>query len=180
MHRMTPTQARHVRRAVPQAAVTASAARAGGDPDLFFCADDEGLAAWRAGRTEAIRLRTGCPVRATCEELALRAGDGRPDTDEMVRAGLTGRGLAAVRAAHPERLAAAVDADRDTEGRQLDTFTTQLQDEAGTNPDSSRKGGPRALALRTAAENDRLRTLAAQIHQIRAARRARAGWGVAA
>ncbi|MGQ4459606.1 hypothetical protein [[Kitasatospora] papulosa] len=127
---MTPTQARHVRRAVPQAAVTASAARAGGDPDLFFCADDEGLAA--------------------------------------------------VRAAHPERLAAAVDADRDTEGRQLDTFTTQLQDEASTNPDSSRKGGPRALALRTAAENDRLRTLAAQIHQIRAARRARAGWGVAA
>ncbi|MEU9496835.1 hypothetical protein AB0D56_32615 [Streptomyces sp. NPDC048209] len=88
---MTPTQARHVRRAVPQAAVTASAARAGGDPDLFFRADDEGLAAWQAGRTEAIRLRTGCPVRATCEELTLRDGDGRPDTDEMLRAGLTGR-----------------------------------------------------------------------------------------
>ncbi|MEV0874794.1 WhiB family transcriptional regulator [Streptomyces sp. NPDC006682] len=177
---MTSTQARHTRRAVLQAAVDAGSHCAGGDPDLFFRADDEGLAAWRTRRTEAIRLRTGCPVRATCEELAMRDGDGRPDTDEMVRAGLTGCGLAAVRAAHPERLAAAVDADRDTEGRQLDTFTTQLQDEASTNPDSSRNGGPRAIALRTAAENDRLRTLAAQIHQIRAARRARAGWGVAA
>ncbi|WLQ69194.1 MULTISPECIES: transcription factor WhiB [Streptomyces] len=177
---MTSTQARHTRRAVIQAAVDSSAARAGGDPDLYFCADDQGLAAWQARRTEAIRLRTGCPVRAACEELALRDGDGRPDTDEMVRAGRTGRELAAHRAAHTERLAAAVDADRDTEGRRLDTLTTQLQHEASTNPDSSRNGGPRAIALRTAAQNDRLRTLSAQIHQIRAARPARAGWAVAA
>ncbi|MEU5416565.1 hypothetical protein [Streptomyces clavifer] len=98
----------------------------------------------------------------------------------MVRAGLTGRELAAVRTAHTGRLAAAVDADRDTEGRQLDTLTTRLHTEAGTNPDSNRNGGVRSMAARTAAQNDRLRALAAQIRQIRTARRARAGWGVAA
>ncbi|GAA2955309.1 hypothetical protein GCM10020227_23010 [Streptomyces flavovirens] len=182
MHRMTSTQARHTRRAVLQAAVDAGARCHGADidPDLFFRADDEGLAAWRTRRTEAINLCTGCPVRAACEELALRDGDGRPDADEMVRAGLTGRELAAIRAAHTERLAAAVDADRDTEGRQLDTLTTRLHTEAGTDPDSNRNGGVRSMAARTAAQNDRLRTLATQIRQIRTARRARAGWGVAA
>ncbi|MGW8863336.1 WhiB family transcriptional regulator [[Kitasatospora] papulosa] len=177
---MTSTQARHTRRAVLQAAVDAGSHCATADPDLFFRADDEGLAAWRSRRTEAIRLCTGCPVRAACEELALRDGDGRPDADEMVRAGLTGRELAAIRAAHAERLTAAVDADRDTEGRQLDTLTTRLQHEAATNPDSNRNGGVRSIAARTAAQNDRLRALSAQIRQIRTARRARAGWGVAA
>ncbi|WP_331724898.1 WhiB family transcriptional regulator (plasmid) [Streptomyces sp. NBC_00111] len=177
---MTSTQARHTRRAVLQAAVDAGARCAGSNPDLFFRADGERQTTWQARRTEAISLCTGCPVRAACEELALRDGDGRADADEMVRAGLTGRELAAVRASHAERLAAAVDADLDTEGRHLDTLTTQLQYEAGTSPDSSRNGGPRAVALRTAAQNARLRTLAAQIRQIRTARRARAGWGVAA
>ncbi|WP_331734747.1 WhiB family transcriptional regulator [Streptomyces sp. NBC_00887] len=177
---MTSTQARHTRRAALQAAVDAGSHCASVDPDLFFRADDERLTTWRARRTKAISLCSACPVRAACEELALRAGDGRADADEMVRAGLTGRELAAVRDAHAERLAAAVDADRDTEGRQLDALMTRLHTEAGTSPDSNRNGGVRSVALRTAAQNDRLRSIAAQIRQIRIARRARAGWGVAA
>lgn len=180
MHRMTSTQARHTRRAVLQAAVDAGARCTGTDPDLFFRADDEPDTDWHARRAAAVRLCTGCPMRAACEELALRNGDGEPDADELVRAGLTGQELAAVRAAQAERLAAAVAADRDTEGRQLDTLMTELHTEAGKNPDSSRNGGPRASELRAAAQNQRLSTLAAQIRQIRTARRARNGWGVAA
>ncbi|WP_371611852.1 WhiB family transcriptional regulator [Streptomyces clavifer] len=177
---MTSTQARHTRRAVLQSAVDVGAVCAGVDPGLFFRADGERQIAWQARRAEAIRLCTGCPVRAACEELALRDGDGRSDADELVRAGLTGPELAAVRSAHTVRLAAAVDADRDTEGRRLDTLMTRLHREAGTSPDPSRNGGPRSVALRATAQNDRLRALAVRIRQIRSARRARAGWGVAA
>ncbi|MER7316507.1 WhiB family transcriptional regulator [Streptomyces halstedii] len=177
---MTSTQARHTRRAVLQAAVDADARCAGMDPDLFFRADDEPDTDWHTRRAQAIRLCTGCPMRAACEELALRNGDGELDADELVRAGLTGPELAAVRSAQAVRLAAAVDADRDTEGRQLDQLTVELVTEAGKTPDSSRNGGPRATALRAAAQTHRLRTLAAQIRQIRTARRARNGWEVAA
>lgn len=180
MHRMTSTQARHTRRAVLQAAVDAGARCTGMDPDLFFRADDEPDTDWHARRTEAIRLCTGCPMRAGCEELALRNGDGEPDTDELVRAGLTGQELADIRTAQAVRLQAAVDVDRDTQGRQLDTLMTELHTEAILTPDSSRNGASRSSALRTAAQNDRLRTVAAQIRQIRTARRARSGWGVAA
>ncbi|WP_260147650.1 WhiB family transcriptional regulator [Streptomyces sp. CEV 2-1] len=177
---MTSTQARHTRRAVLQAAVDAGARCNRMDPDLFFRADGEQLITWQARRADAVRLCIGCPVRAACEELALRDEDGRADRDDMVRAGLTGPELAAVRTVQAERLAAAVDADRDTEGRQLDMLTADLHRMAGTSPDSSRNGGRRSTALRTAAHNRRIAALAAQIRQIRTARRVRAGWEVAA
>ncbi|MER5556341.1 WhiB family transcriptional regulator [Streptomyces sp. NPDC002793] len=176
---MTSTQARHTRRAVLQAAVDAGARCTGMDLDLWFRADDEPDTDWHARCLEAIRLCTGCPMRAACEELALRNGDGEADADDLVRAGLTGPELAAVRTAQAERLALAVDADRDTEGRQLDTLMAQLHAEASLNPDSSRNGGRRAIALRTSTQNHRLRTLATQIRQIRTVRRTRNGWGVA-
>ncbi|MER6241514.1 WhiB family transcriptional regulator, partial [Streptomyces clavifer] len=179
-HRNTPTPPPHPPGAAPPPGPPAGAGGAAPDPDLFFRADGERQITWQARRAEATRLCTGCPVRAACEELALRDGDGRSDADEMVRAGLTGPELAAVRSAHTVRLAAAVDADRDTEGRRLDTLMTRLHREAGTSPDSSRNGGPRSVALRATAQNDRLRALAVRIRQIRTARRARAGWGVAA
>ncbi len=180
MHRMTSTQARHTRRAVLQTAIDAGARCRGMDPDAWFRADDESDADWQPRRDSAMRVCNRCPVRAACEELALRNGDGELEADELVRAGLTGPELAVVRTAQAVRLAAAVDADRDTEGRQLDQLTVELVTEAGKNPDASRNGGPRVAALRAAAQNHRLRTLAAQIRQIRTARRTRNGWEVAA
>ncbi|WP_328541091.1 WhiB family transcriptional regulator [Streptomyces sp. NBC_00344] len=177
---MTSTQARHTRRAVLQAAVDAGARCAGTDPDKFFRADGETYIEWQARRAEAIRFCSGCPMRAACEELALRDGDGDAQADEMVRAGLTGQELAAVRAAQAERLTAVVDADRDTEGRQLDALVTEFYAEACKNPDSSRNGGARNSVLRQSAQTERMRSLAVQARTIRIARRARSGWGVAA
>ncbi|MCX4554272.1 WhiB family transcriptional regulator [Streptomyces sp. NBC_01500] len=173
---MTSTQARHTRRTVLQAAVTDGARCTAMDPDQWFRADDEPTADWHTRRAAAIRICTGCPLRAACEELALRNGDGEPDADEMVRAGLTGQELAAIREHQAPRLAAAIAADQDTEGRQLTDLVMDLQAEVARNPDSSRNGGPRSAAARQATQNTRVRTLTTQIRNLRTARRARTGW----
>ncbi|MFJ8855667.1 WhiB family transcriptional regulator [Streptomyces sp. NPDC102437] len=177
---MTSTQARHTRRAVLKSAVDAANRCYGLDPNEFFRGDGESLITWQARRAEAIRICTSCPVRAACEELALRDGDGNSRVDDMVRGGLSGTELAAVGAAQAVRLATVRAADRDTEGRQLDDLTSEFYTEAVKNPDSSRNGKSRRAADRAAAQKERLATLADQIRQIRTARRARAGWGVAA
>ncbi|POG43447.1 hypothetical protein BV881_31860 [Streptomyces sp. ZL-24] len=88
-----------------QAVVDVGSRCAGLDAGAWFRGDDEPAADWRPRRDSAIRVCTGCPVRAECEELALRNGDGEPDADELVRAGLTGPELAAVREHQAERLA---------------------------------------------------------------------------
>ncbi|MFI5621485.1 WhiB family transcriptional regulator [Streptomyces sp. NPDC051567] len=173
MNRMTSLQARHTRRAVLQAAIDSGARCTPADADLFFRADGEHQADWQLRRADAVRLCAGCPVRAACAELALRDGDGNQLVDELVRGGLAGTELATLREDQAVRLAAAVAADRDTEGRLLDTLAGELRTEARRSPD------PRVPA-RGAAQHQRIRTLADQIHEIRTARRARAGWGVAA
>ncbi|MFD5473368.1 WhiB family transcriptional regulator [Streptomyces sp. NPDC127105] len=175
---MTPEQARQSRRAVLQAAVdTAAVCTTLLAPDAFFRTDGEPQITWQARRTGAIRVCTGCPVRAACEELALRDGDGRADVDDMVRGGLTGPELAAARARQADRLAAAIDADRDTEGQRLDDLTAELQLTVLKNPDKA--GGHRG-SRGQAAQNTQVRLLANQIREIRTARRARAGWKAAA
>ncbi|MER5988848.1 transcription factor WhiB [Streptomyces sp. NPDC001787] len=173
---MTATQARGARRAVLQAAVDAGVDC--GNVDDWFRADDESTAAWEPRRTAALRTCSECPVRAACEELALRDGDGEHGEDEMVRAGYTGPELAAIRDHQADRLAAAIDADRDTEGRTLDTLTAELHHAATKNPD--RSGGSRRSAESQTAQNALVRSLAAQVREIRTARRTRAGWGTAA
>jgi WhiB family redox-sensing transcriptional regulator len=178
MHSMTPTQARQARRAVLQAAVDTAAVCTSVDPDLFFRADNEPQITWQARREYAVRVCTGCPVRAACAELALRDGDGRTDVDDMVRGGLTGPELAAVRGHQEQRLAAAVDADRDVEGRRLDDLAVELRRVAVKNPDKA--GGHRTQDRAQAAQNAEVRGLVAQIRQIRTARRTRAGWEAAA
>ncbi|MEV5672813.1 WhiB family transcriptional regulator [Streptomyces sp. NPDC052503] len=179
---MTSTQVRHTRRAVLQAAVDAHARchSADIDVDLFFRGDGEHQSTWQVRRTEALRLCAGCPVRAACEELALRDGEGRADRDDMVRGGRTGAGLATARTAQAVRLAAAVDADRDTEGRLLDRLTAELSVAATADTDRTAQGRRVPPAQVQERQNVRVRALAAQIGQIRTARRARAGWGVAA
>ncbi|MFJ3106547.1 WhiB family transcriptional regulator [Streptomyces sp. NPDC086835] len=178
MHSMTPTQARLARRAVLQTAVDTAAVCTGADPDLFFRGDREPQITWQARRSYAQRLCSACPVRAACEELALRDGDGRPDVDDMVRGGLTGPELAAVRADQGRRVAGAVDADRDVEGRRLDELAVELRRAAVKNPDKA--GGHRAQDRAQAAQNAEVRSLVARIRQIRTARRVRAGWEAAA
>jgi WhiB family redox-sensing transcriptional regulator len=177
---MTSTQARHTRRAVLQSAIDAGARCATSDPDLRFRADGEPQITWQARRAEALRVCTGCPVRAACEELALRNGDGNHRVDDMVRGGLSGTHIAAARTAQADRLAAAVDADRDTEGRLLDDLVIELRTEAGLNPDGRRNGGRLRQDEARTEQNLRIRALAAGIRQIRTARRTRAGWEVAA
>lgn len=179
MHSMTPEQARQSRRTTLQAAVDTAAACTSIDPDAFFRADGEQYTVWQARRAEAIGVCAMCPVRAACEELALRDGDGRVDSDDMVRGGLTGPELAARRARQADRLAAAVDADRDSEGRRLDELIAELRRAALKNPDKA-AGGHRTGQRAQAAQNAQVRLLADQIREIRTARRARAGWSVAA
>ncbi|MGW0669798.1 WhiB family transcriptional regulator [Streptomyces sp. NPDC002746] len=176
---MTSTQARHTRRAVLQAAVDANARCHGADLDLFFRGDREHHTTWQARRTAALRLCAGCPARAACEELALRDGDGR-DQDDMVRGGRTGPELTAARTTQTLRLAAAVDADRDTEGRHLDQLTVALRRTATAVTDRTVQGRRIPPTQAQEQQNTRVRELAAQIRQIRTARRVRTGWGVAA
>ncbi|WP_228184095.1 WhiB family transcriptional regulator [Streptomyces anulatus] len=175
---MTPTQARHTRRAVLQATIDAGSRCAGLGVEAFFRGDDESAADWQPRRDAAARICSGCTVRAACEELALHSGDGEPDADDMVRAGLTGPELASARDHQAVRLAVAVDHDRDTEGRHLDDLTVQLHCEATKNPDKASRA--RTVDAARAAQNTAARELTAQVREIRSARRARAGWGVAA
>ncbi|WP_326701873.1 WhiB family transcriptional regulator (plasmid) [Streptomyces sp. NBC_01754] len=177
---MTSTQAQHTRRAVLQAAIDANAHCHDADLDLFFRGDREHHTTWQARRTEALRLCAGCPARAACEELALRDGDGRAGQDDMVRGGRTGLELADARDAQAVRLAAAVDADLDTEGRRLDRLTADLRVAATADTDRTVKGRRVPPAQVQDQQNTRVRELADEVRQIRTARRARAGWEVAA
>ncbi|MFE7574673.1 WhiB family transcriptional regulator [Streptomyces sp. NPDC057521] len=178
---MTSTQARHTRRAVLQTVVDAGARRCTDtDPDIWFRAEHEPADEWQARRTQAIRLCTGCPARAACEELALRDGDGRADADDMVRAGLTGPELAAVRTAQAVRLADAVAADRDTEQRELRNLVAQVQHEVTSTLDRTVEGERVPPARVQAEQNVLVGMLTARIREIRTARRARTGWEVAA
>ncbi|WP_405895200.1 WhiB family transcriptional regulator (plasmid) [Streptomyces sp. NBC_01527] len=180
MHRMTSTQARHARRPVLQSAIDTGARCANEDPDLWFRADGEPHITWQVRRAEAKRVCTGCPVRAACKELALRNGDGNEHVDDLVRGALSGNELAVARTAQAERLAAAVDADRDTEQRELHDLVVQVQNEVISSPDRRRDGARLAPAQVQTEQNQMVGLLTARIKEIRAARRARAGWGVAA
>ncbi|MER5503128.1 WhiB family transcriptional regulator [Streptomyces sp. NPDC002466] len=180
MHRMTSTQARHTRRAVLQAAVDAGARCTGADPDLWFRGDDEPDTDWQTRRTTAQRICAGCPARAACEELALRNDDGEPDVDDLVRAGYTGPELAAIRTHQERRLAAAAAADQDTDGRQLRDLTVLVQTETISSLDKRQHGTRRSPTKVQKEQNHLIGMLTARINEIRTARRARAGWGVAA
>ncbi|QNP67961.1 WhiB family transcriptional regulator [Streptomyces genisteinicus] len=175
---MTPTDARAMRRGVLQQLVDEGALCAAGDPGRFFRLDGESVVEWQPRRDSAVRLCAECPARTACEELALRDGEGRAGTDDMVRAGHTGPALVALRRRHSERLAAAVAVDRDTEGARLDALVAQLLRTAIKNPDKA-GGGYRGGPAQTA-QNAEICALAVQVQAIRTARRTRAGWEAAA
>ncbi|MGW7316114.1 WhiB family transcriptional regulator [Streptomyces sp. NPDC054865] len=179
---MTSTQARRTRRPVLQAAIDAGAkcAQADTDPDLFFRADGEPPATWQAQRAEAIGFCHGCPVRAACEELALRDGDGNGRVDDLVRGGRSGSELVALRELQAHRLAAAITADEasDQEWNKLTDLAVKLGHEARRMP--TRSGGMPHQAVLLGQQNERIVELAAKLAVVRTARRARTGWEVAA
>ncbi|MET9656819.1 WhiB family transcriptional regulator [Streptomyces sp. NPDC006510] len=111
--RFSPTAARLARRAVLQAAVDTSA-RCGDQRyrDLFDRNPLSSPATWSVQQAAARQICTGCPVRAACEELALRDGIGDRSSSNLVRGGRTGQELAIIREIRqPGRLAAAAAAD---------------------------------------------------------------------
>ncbi|MFD3542278.1 WhiB family transcriptional regulator [Streptomyces sp. NPDC058662] len=177
---MTSTQARRMRRPVLQAAIDAGAKCVQADPEQFFRAEGEPAATWQAQRAEAIHFCHGCPVRAACEELALRDGDGNPRVDDLVRGGKSGSELVALRERHTTRLTAAIAADEasDAEWKELTTLAVKLNREACTTP--TRSAGMAHQAQLQELQNKKIRELAAQIVALRTARRARTGWEVAA
>ncbi|WP_327713747.1 WhiB family transcriptional regulator (plasmid) [Streptomyces sp. NBC_00464] len=174
---MTSTQARHTRRAVLQSALDTGARCFGADPDNWFRADREPYIEWQARRAEAVRFCAGCPVKAACEELALRNGDGDADADDLVRGGRTGQELAAMRAAQAESLAAAGDADQDTEQRELRNLTVLVQKEVTSSLDRQKDGRRLPASQVQAEQNQLVQMLTARIGDVRSARRARIGWG---
>ncbi|MFB7788315.1 WhiB family transcriptional regulator [Streptomyces vinaceus] len=180
MHRMTSAQARRMRRPVLQAAIDAGARCTKADPDLFFRADGEPPATWQAQRAEAIGFCHGCPVRAACEELALRDGDGNDRVDDLVRGGRSGYELVALRELQAQRLAAAIAADEasDQEWNMLQDLAVKLNREARRMP--TRSGGMPHQAVLLGQQNERIAELAAKLAVVRTARRARTGWEVAA
>ncbi|WP_251058446.1 MULTISPECIES: WhiB family transcriptional regulator [unclassified Streptomyces] len=169
-----------MRRPVLQAAIDVGARCTQADPDLFFRADGEPPATWQAQRAEAIRFCHGCPVRAACEELALRDGDGNDRVDDLVRGGRSGSELVELRERQAQRLGAAIAADEasDMQWKQLTGLVVELKREAGKTPTRS-SGMPRQTELQEL-QNQRIRKLVAQINAIRTARRASTGWEVAA
>lgn len=176
MHRMTSTQARRMRRPVLQAAIDAGArctkVKVKVNPDVFFRADGEPPATWQAQRAEAIGFCHGCPVRAACEELALRDGDGNDRVDDLVRGGRSGYELAALRKLQAQRIAAAITADEasNTEWEKLTDLAAKLR----------RKASMLRQPEFQAQHNQEISELRADLVAVSTVRRARTGWGVAA
>ncbi|MEU4506756.1 hypothetical protein [Streptomyces sp. NPDC024089] len=96
LNRIAPEAARLARRPVLQAAVTAGA-RCGDREQYRDLLDRNGSAPpviWAVQRAAAQKLCAACPVRPSCEELALRDGTGDRASDDLVRGGRRGQELA--------------------------------------------------------------------------------------
>lgn len=81
-------------------------------PDDWFRRDGEPAYPWLRRRKQLVAACGACPVRAACEESALRQGDGvHPVGADMVRGGRTAMELHRARTKQASRLAAAVAED---------------------------------------------------------------------
>jgi WhiB family redox-sensing transcriptional regulator len=155
--------------AVDAGALCASKASGMPTPDDWFRGDGESALSWRPRTAHLQAVCAACPVRAACEESALRQGEGsnRKDAD-MVRGGRTGPELYQARQDHAERLAAARAEDEraEREEKELRRIAHELRQLALVHRDSR-------SASRVSAD---IRAKAQQLREARAARRARTGW----
>jgi WhiB family transcriptional regulator, redox-sensing transcriptional regulator len=137
-------------------------------PDDWFRGDKENALIWRRRTAHLQTVCAACPVRAACEESALRQGEGstRKDAD-MVRGGRTGRELYQARQKHAKRLEAARAEDERTarEEKELRRIASELRQLALVHRDS--RSDSRV--------SDDIRAKAAQLREALAAHRARAG-----
>lgn len=159
--------------AVKAGALCASTAPGIPDPDDWYPGDGESIVDWHPRREQLLTVCAACPVRAACEESALRQGEGGTRNDEdMVRGGRTGAELYTARAGQAVRLAAAQTEDRRAleEERELRRLAAQLRTLALVHRDSRSDGSV----------NERIRAKAAELQSVKAARRARSGWSTAA
>jgi WhiB family redox-sensing transcriptional regulator len=142
-------------------------------PDDWFRGEGEPINKWRHRRKKLLAVCAACPVRAACEEAALRQKDGSDRaTDDMVRGGHTAAELYAARLREAGRLAAAAEEDDRArhEEQQLRALAADLRVQflANDQPHNAAK------------HNRELRATVAQIASVRTARRVRARWSSAA
>jgi WhiB family redox-sensing transcriptional regulator len=155
--------------AVDDAGLCTSQAPGKPAPDDWFRGDNEEALSWRRRAAHLQTVCATCPVRAACEEAALRQGEGstRKDAD-MVRGGRTGPELYQARQHHAKRLAAARAEDERAarEEKELRRIARELRRLALVHRDS--RSDSRI--------SDDIRETAQQLREARAARRARTGW----
>lgn len=136
-------------------------------PDDWQRRDGEYAASWLPRRMQLLKACAACPVRAACEESALRQGEGDPSPYlDMVRGGRTASELHAARVEQAGRLEAAAGADQQAlkEERELLRLWKELKRLAGSDNDHGRPN-PKL--------NEKTREAAASYRGAVAARRAR-------
>lgn len=180
--RMSPARARATR--IDQlAADVAAGARCATpkegepQPDDWFRRDGEQLEEWYARRMDLVRYCVGCPVMTQCREVALRT-DARSQyrsTDDYVRGGMTGLGLARTRRSdqHRASLDRAMEADGRHGERELLAAHRYLQRIATALKGTTDRAW-------TEANNAETREAAQTVRRLRTERRRAAGWETAA
>ncbi|MGW5353399.1 hypothetical protein ACWERV_23170 [Streptomyces sp. NPDC004031] len=139
----------------------------------WYRGDDEPAVEWEFRRKDLLSVCEACPVRAACEESALRQGEGSQRRyEDMVRGGRTGPELYQARQDQAGRLAVArtEDARAAREEKELHRLTVQLRLLTLKHRDSRSDSHV----------SSKIRETARELRAIRAARRSRSGWSNAA
>jgi WhiB family redox-sensing transcriptional regulator len=140
--------------------------------DDWFRGDGEPITEWRPRREQLLAVCGACPVRAACEESALRQREGSIRGDEdMVRGGRTSPELYQARRDQAKRLAAVRTEDVRVaqEEKEMRRIAAELRRLALVHRDS--RSDSRV--------SDEIRVKAEQLRVARSARRARTGWNSA-
>lgn len=193
---MTPEQARATRLPDLETAVATSArchskyAPGPTNPHTgdWFREDGETTRSWTVRRVALLDYCTTCPVLNACREIGLRRD--APDADgDMVRGGMTGDKLSAMRRSrtHRKSIKAAIDADDahdpDAERREINRLAAELRTNALELPDPRTRRGTRRITGHQPGGPDSPESTAATraaLQSLRTTRRARAGWNTAA
>jgi len=150
-------------------------------PNDWHRADGESATSWGIRRRELLSYCEGCPVIAQCRELALRYDD-RGGIDDTVRGGMTAAELHRIRhsSRHHASLAAARQTDAAFHGEAADAEFRELAQLHQAIRQTAQAVTRHRSSDWLESNNAAVRHLTARAHQIRTARRTRAGWTAAA